>query len=296
MSLKSIGLLAALITTAAALPAAADIYSASTSPNSFGCPGVLGGDRVNAPTSASVACADGRSASSAATPGQVHAEAHAPGGGQASASATFTGSVTFGSVSGNDTTVQFLIPLDGLLSRTFVGANTALGENPNVVSAGTAVDANFSLDGGAFENFDRSLSTDRFGTHDNSAVIGFFDIVGNPNSDNLSLMLVSRPFLLQTNVAHSYTLLLQVSAGAVGVKQSATVDFSQTFGFKPGFAPFILQDGITANAGDYIVNNVVVDLNAPSGGVPEPSAWAMMLVGFAGLGTVLRSRRRAAAA
>jgi hypothetical protein len=295
VSLKSIGLLAALL-TAAALPAAADTYSASTNPNAFGCPGVLGGDRVHAPTAASVACADGRTASSAATPGQVHATAHAPGNGGASASATFTGSVTFLSPTGNDTTVQFLIPLDGTLSRTFGGADLSLGENPNTVSVVTGVDALFALDGADIEHFDRTISTDSFGAHDNSGAFGFFDFIGNPNSDNLNLILVTRPFVLQTNVAHSFTFRLQVGTVATGVNQSASVDFSQTFGFKPGFRPFILQNGITANAGDYIVNNVVVDPNASPGGVPEPATWAVMLLGFGGIGARLRrSRRRSAA-
>jgi len=34
----------------------------------------------------------------------------------------------------------------------------------------------------------------------------------------------------------------------------------------------------------------------PGGGVPEPAAWAMMLLGFGGLGVALRAHRRAAAA
>jgi hypothetical protein len=34
----------------------------------------------------------------------------------------------------------------------------------------------------------------------------------------------------------------------------------------------------------------------PTGGVPEPAAWALMLAGFGGLGAVLRRRRRMAAA
>ncbi|HEY2752471.1 PEPxxWA-CTERM sorting domain-containing protein [Phenylobacterium sp.] len=33
-------------------------------------------------------------------------------------------------------------------------------------------------------------------------------------------------------------------------------------------------------------------VQSSSGGVPEPTTWAMMLLGFGGLGAVLRSRRR----
>ena len=53
-------------------------------------------------------------------------------------------------------------------------------------------------------------------------------------------------------------------------------------------------------AGKYYYNNGGVQLNAGgpyelsvnAAGVPEPTTWAMMLVGFAGLGTVLRNGRR----
>ncbi|THD53370.1 MAG: PEP-CTERM sorting domain-containing protein [Phenylobacterium sp.] len=48
--------------------------------------------------------------------------------------------------------------------------------------------------------------------------------------------------------------------------------------------------------GDY--GNGRLDLTISNGGaVPEPASWALMLVGFGGLGAALRgSRRRAAAA
>jgi hypothetical protein len=42
--------------------------------------------------------------------------------------------------------------------------------------------------------------------------------------------------------------------------------------------------GILISAGGSLTTNVV-------GGVPEPETWAMMLIGFGGLGSVLRSRR-----
>jgi PEP-CTERM motif len=35
-----------------------------------------------------------------------------------------------------------------------------------------------------------------------------------------------------------------------------------------------------------------VAATSPGGGVPEPASWAMMLVGFGGLGGVLRAQRR----
>lgn len=48
-------------------------------------------------------------------------------------------------------------------------------------------------------------------------------------------------------------------------------------------------DGVITNGdGDFIIKS--------SGGVPEPAAWALMLVGFGGLGAALRSRRRMALA
>ena len=37
-------------------------------------------------------------------------------------------------------------------------------------------------------------------------------------------------------------------------------------------------------------------IQADGGGVPEPATWAMMLVGFGGLGAVMRRRRNAASA
>jgi hypothetical protein len=47
-------------------------------------------------------------------------------------------------------------------------------------------------------------------------------------------------------------------------------------------------DGVITNGdGDFIIHAV---------GVPEPGAWALMLVGFGGLGAALRSRRRMASA
>jgi hypothetical protein len=75
-----------------------------------------------------------------------------------------------------------------------------------------------------------------------------------------------------------------------------------------------LTDNVTLNAGanaieiiqfedggstglTFGVNNAVATLSTTngSGGVPEPAAWALMLVGFGGLGAMLRTHRRAVA-
>jgi hypothetical protein len=57
------------------------------------------------------------------------------------------------------------------------------------------------------------------------------------------------------------------------------------------------QINFNINLSDYSVTtgaynpNILIDPNAGTGGVPEPAAWALMLVGFGGLGAVLRRRR-----
>jgi hypothetical protein len=52
----------------------------------------------------------------------------------------------------------------------------------------------------------------------------------------------------------------------------------------PGFGPFssLLSNGKT--------------VTGVAAGAPEPTAWALMLIGFGGLGVALRSRRRHAVA
>lgn len=49
----------------------------------------------------------------------------------------------------------------------------------------------------------------------------------------------------------------------------------------------------TSTGGNFSIDDLTFDGTAP--GVPEPATWAMMLVGFAGLGATLRARRAAVA-
>jgi hypothetical protein len=57
---------------------------------------------------------------------------------------------------------------------------------------------------------------------------------------------------------------------------------------------FLTGGAAAANHTDH--TNATIDLATDVPGVPEPATWAMMIAGFGGIGAVLRSRRRPAAA
>lgn len=44
------------------------------------------------------------------------------------------------------------------------------------------------------------------------------------------------------------------------------------------------------------IDNIEYEMFTPTGGIPEPATWAMMILGFSAAGTAIRSRRRAVAA
>ena len=63
-------------------------------------------------------------------------------------------------------------------------------------------------------------------------------------------------------------------------------------------SPYTLTAGSRNFVVDYVEGNgspSVLTFDAP-GGVPEPATWMMMIAGFGGIGSMLRSRRRAAIA
>jgi hypothetical protein len=88
------------------------------------------------------------------------------------------------------------------------------------------------------------------------------------------------------------TLQLTTSAGVggSGSPESATSHFSNSFEIPIGIDAFVLPDGVTANAGDWLVNNRRLGATPT---VPEPATWALMTLGLGSVGAKLRRRRLA---
>ena len=104
----------------------------------------------------------------------------------------------------------------------------------------------------------------------------------------------------------TYTLTFDLAGNQRGATaQSTTVtlgDFSQTFGPLDSSAGFTTQ---TLNFTTTTAGHLVFTEHGPSdqqgnlldnvtlaGGIPEPATWAMMVIGFGGMGGILRYRRR----
>ncbi len=87
-----------------------------------------------------------------------------------------------------------------------------------------------------------------------------------------------------------FRLHLEDGVGAGGPASSALADFgSASFKLSSQGPAFHLADGFTANAGDWLVDNRFIDPLAA--GVPEPAAWALMILGFGLAGASLRRHR-----
>jgi hypothetical protein len=114
-----------------------------------------------------------------------------------------------------------------------------------------------------------------------------------------------------TSAFFSYSDVSLDVVGASGVSVSLPSDFTGTFdrsvsrtfdfgdliitGLTPGVHTFtvnaLLDGGIIASETD----TITVLGGRGAGGVPEPATWGLMLLGFGGLGAMLRNRRSALA-
>jgi hypothetical protein len=123
---------------------------------------------------------------------------------------------------------------------------------------------------------------------------------GSASADNIFLLLSGTIGLLSGNnsfvVEHDDGVVMNVAGfGNVVDMPGATAPSTTPFNvFNPGAAgnfDFTLQ--YTECCGPPAV--LLLTINNVNPGIPEPATWAMMLVGFGGLGAALRSARRAKA-
>ena len=286
LSTKLVTLAAALLILTSAGSASAAFFSAGTTPYSGAnnCSGVQGGSG-QAPIFASAACSPYAGATTAAEAyanyGRVGASAQVLGGTSASAGSSFQDLVRFTSTDPNAhfAYVQVQFELNGFLTAD-AGAPNFDVPNPTA-TADVRAQVYFN---GAQLNFEREDSSSRFGN--NITLRNDFGVVsGNPLDSGLGLLLVTQSFYVPLDANIVYAFALTSSANVFGPNAGASSMFFHTLGFAPGVNAFVLPDGVTANAGDYLVNNRLV-----TAGVPEPASWALMISGFGLAGVALRRR------
>ena len=100
----------------------------------------------------------------------------------------------------------------------------------------------------------------------------------------MSFSILKTPLAVTTQRPSAVTSVGFDSTGTIALANGATADASDT-----GFLNFrVLTPGgsfTSLSGADYTT------LQDGIGGVPEPATWAEMLLGFAGLGALLRRRR-----
>ena len=240
----------------------------------------------SAPTARSLTCAPIGGASlldgqAAATFGHV--------GGSTSAA---VGAGYFGTAFGISTqsTFQDFVTFsseDDSVTHVLVAANLAFSGTMNSTAFATgSVDLQYSLAG--------VISTRLFSANDDSGVLrnDFGVAQGSVSGTVNNALLRTGAFLapVDTPLLMSLTLITGAGVGGSGSPESSSSHFSNSFEVPLGMDAFVLADGVTANAGTWLVDNRRV---GPVAGVPEPATWAMMLLGFGGLGAALRRRRAA---
>jgi hypothetical protein len=94
------------------------------------------------------------------------------------------------------------------------------------------------------------------------------------------------------------TFTATISGGAFSGAPVFSV-FSPSINHTGGFVGFegLTPAGVSESiyddhSGSITDTLAVIDIGKPPSGIPEPSIWAMMLMGFGGLGAMLRSKRR----
>jgi len=170
---------------------------------------------------------------------------------------------------------------DPSITSVVVAANLAFSGEMNATAAANAsVDLFYSLAGSFF-----------FSANDSTGIVrNDFGVAQGDVSATLNNALLRTPtFIVPVNQPLLMTLVLSTGAGVggSGSPASATSHFSNSFEVPIGSDAFVLPEGVTANAGAWLVNNRRVVSTAA---VPEPATWAMMLLGFGAVGYLMRRR------
>ena len=178
---------------------------------------------------------------------------------------------------------------DDSVTHVLVAANLAFsGEMNSTAAASASVDLFYALAGAS--------SGYVFAANDNTGVVrNDFSVVEGSVSGTLnSALLRTGTFLAPVDTPLLMTLMIMTGAGVggSGSPESATSLFSSSFEIPIGSDAFVLPAGVTANAGDWLVNNRRVgDTEAV---VPEPATLALVTLGL-GFGRATLRRRRVAA-
>lgn len=284
-----------VLIVASAGSASAASFTAYTQPYSGGnnCSGVQGAQNSATPLAAFASCG----VPGITTLGEAHsgygtvgASTSALGGGNSTAVASFFDTVQFtrGDHSEGLTLVSMVFDLSGFLTADSGPFDPFV---PNAEATASIFAQVFFAERGPFV-FSQDIRSDRFGAHVTTR--DDFTVIGNTSvGSGISLLLRTIDIQVPLNRNISFGFNIVSGASAFGPAADADSDFSHTLGFVPGGRPFVLQDGVTANAGTYLVNN---RFGAAPGGVPEPASWTLMIAGFGLTGAALRRRRTAIAA
>ncbi len=188
---------------------------------------------------------------------------------------TFSDYVTFTSVDPNVTHVP-------------VSANLAYSGTMNsTASASASVDLFYHL--GGVTGFFFYSANDTTGVVRNDFGLASGSVSGTVSHALLNTGTYMAP--VSTPLLMTLTLSTFAGVGGSGSPESASSLFSNSFQIPIGIDAFVLPNGVTANAGTWLVNNrrVVADANV----VPEPGTWALVALGLCCGSSMLRRRRLA---
>jgi hypothetical protein len=110
------------------------------------------------------------------------------------------------------------------------------------------------------------------------------------------------------NALGSQTWVLPAALGACGSENEPICEPVGHFISPSAWSPGAIGTWLILSSDGHTVSDVIKTFNGPGGaellfysdpslpGVPEPTTWALLLVGFGGMGSLLRARRRQLAA